>query len=171
MRKTLAILAIGASLLAGGMPANAADDVEPDAATNQGYNDGENGFQTISINVTPSTSRHADDVLLKVAGDCEFTTVGKPNTNQTILAVVAHATTTVHSQNGVPVSTGVKCSVRNAHGGVTVNTALPLNSIAGAGEAEVTYGEFTMCIQVSVHYNNNEFVRSREVCRLPISPI
>jgi len=166
IRKTLAILAVGASLFASGVPAHA-DEFEPDSATNQGYNDGENGAQSITANITNAVG----DVLMKIQGDCEFTTVGKPNTNKTELVVAGHASSTVHSQKGAPAATGVRCEVFNASGGVDAKLALPGNSTAVAGTAEVTYGEFTMCITVTVTYTDTSFDSTKRTCRLPISPI
>lgn len=168
MRKMFAVLAIGASLIAGGAPAHAEDGIEPDSTTNQGFNDGENGYQTLSFNVTiPSSRSSHDDITMKVAGDCEFTTVGKPNTNKTELFVVGHSSSTVHSVKGVPVSTGVHCRVFNSSGGVNVAQALPFNNAVTASTSEITYGAFTICLQISVHYTSDDFDRTREVCRTP----
>lgn len=168
MRKTFAIVVIGASLFMAGVPAQAEDNIEPDSATAQGINDGENGYQTISFNVTiPSQRSGHDDITMKVAGDCEFTTVGRPNTNKTELFVVAHSSSTVHSVEGVPVSTGVRCRVFNGTGGIDVAQALPFNNSVSASTAEITYGAFTLCIQISVHYSSDDFDRTREVCRTP----
>lgn len=168
MRKMVAALVCAASLAASGPVHATEEEIEPDPLTTQGYNDGENGFQTVTMYVkVPNT---VDEVILKVAGDCEFTTVGKPNTNQTFLFAVAHASTSVNASHGVPVSTGVTCRVKNRKGGIDIAQALPLTTVAGGDLAEVGYGEFKICITVSVHYDDDYFARSREVCRLPILP-
>lgn len=170
-RKALLALAVATALLPGGPARAAEDEIEPDAATTFGRNDGESGFQTLTVNVVvPSPSRSATDVTMKIAGDCEFTTIGKPNTNKTYVVAVAHATSSNHSIHGAPVSTGVTCRVKNAKGGVDIETAAPLTTAAAAQQAEVTYGEFTICIRVSVHYANNYFAKSKEVCRPPVRP-
>lgn len=172
LRTPVLALALATSLFSGGA-AVAEDEIEPDPATTWGQNDGETGYQTLTINVTlpgPTRSAH-DDVLMKIAGDCEFTTVGKPNTNQTYLVAVAHASSSNHSVHGLPVSTGVTCRVKNSKGGIDIEAAAPLTNIAAADTAEVTYGPFKLCIRVSVHYANDFFARSKEICRLPISPV
>ena len=168
MGRMFAALVAVLSLAAGGPTHATEEEIEPDPLTTQGYNDGENGFQTVTMYVRVPDA--LGEVLLKVAGDCEFTTVGKPNTNQTFLFAVAHASTSFSGSHGIPVSTGVTCRVRNRKGGIDIAQALPLANVAGADVAEVNYGEFKICITVSVHYNDDHFARSREVCRLPILP-
>lgn len=168
MRRILAALVVAASVAAS-TPAQAIEEeIEPDPLTTHGYNDGENGFQTVTMYVTVPDG--VEQAILKVAGDCEFTTVGKPNTNQTILVAVAHASTSTSGSHGVPVSTGVTCRVKNRKGGIDIAQALPSTNVVGADVAEVSYGAFKICITVSVHYADDYFARSREVCRLPIAP-
>lgn len=170
IRRTSAALAAAACLLVG-TPAHA-ETVDPDPETYQAQNNGESGFQAITVNVAVPAARSThDDVLLKIAADCEYNTVGDLNVNSTNLVVAGHASTTVHGSHGVPVSTGISCRVYNSTGSLTVERALPGSNVAYAGTKKLGYAPFTMCISVSVHYDDNYFVETNPVCRAPIMPL
>jgi len=166
MRRTWA--AVGVALLAAlssTSPANAARDdegIEPNVVKT--YNDGEQGYLslTIPVTLTPGT----DEVAGTIAGDCEFTTTGIPNTAATVLSAVAHATATATSA-GYPVATGVTCTVTNVHGGVDIDKAAPLTTVAAPGAERVRYGAFTICLTVSALYDTNDSVSSKQVCTRP----
>jgi hypothetical protein len=171
MRRTWVGLAVVATLFAGITPSHA-EEIEPDAATYQSSNNGEAGYQAITMNVVipAAQSRTHNDVLLKIAGDCEFNTVGDLDVNQTNLIVAGHASTTVHSVHGVPVATGIQCHVYNSYGELLVKRALPLTNTAWSGTKKLGYANFTMCIVVSVTYDDTTFIANKELCRPPILP-
>lgn len=138
----------------------------------QGFNSGEDGLQTVTVNVTipDHVARSHADVLVKLAGDCEFTTVGVPNTNDVFLIVAAHATSTPSSGGfpvGYPVATGVTCRVHNAFGSLEVREAMPFNTVFEEGAIRVRMSPFTLCVAVTVLYDENYSVTSEEVCRKP----
>jgi hypothetical protein len=170
MRKSIAALAVLGALFAGA-PAHA-DDVDGD--TSVWFNTGETGLQTVTFNVTVPTKR-SGDVLMKIAGDCEYDTKGIPNTNDVVIYAVGHTSATPASNHGVPggvpVSVGVKCSFTNTYGELTFDTAAPGAANVNAAQQRITMSPFTMCITVSVHYQDDYFVRTNPSCRMPISPI
>lgn len=165
MRRTWA--AVGVALttaLTSSAPANAArDDVEPESTTM--YNDGEQGYLAMTIPVT-LTSETGAEIPGKITGECEFTTTGIPNTSETVVTVLAHAISTATSA-GYPVATGVHCVVTNSHGGVDLDKAAPLTTVAQPGAARVRYGVFTICLRVSALYDTNDSVVSKQVCARP----
>lgn len=170
MRKSIAVLAVLCTAFTGA-PAGA-DEVEGD--TSIWFNTGETGLQTVTFNVTVPTAR-SGDVLMKIAGDCEYDTKGVPNTNDIIIYAVGHTSATPAGNRdvpgGVPVSVGVKCSFTNSYDNLTFDTAAPGTTNANAAQKRMTMGPFTMCVTVSVHYQDDFFVRTRPSCRLPISPV
>jgi hypothetical protein len=170
IRKGLVLLVV-AGLFTGSTAR--ADEVEGD--TSVWMNTGETGFQTVTINVTVPTERDGD-VLMKVAGDCEYDTKGIPNTSQQVVYGVGHATATPHHGSGVPggvpISVGVMCRYINQIGQVMeINSASPGNTHAAPGNAVMTSYPIKMCIQVSVYYQSNLFVRNVLSCRDPVFPL
>ena len=125
-----------------------------------GSNDGSRGFvDIVAVEQGPGATTVSVMHVL-----CSYTTVPKPNTNQMFIFLTASATVTSTTP---PVSTGVHCRAYNASGGVEINTALPGSSVAGSAQIEVTAGRVTICAQGSVHYPDNTFWRTSEVCWPP----
>lgn len=165
MRTTRAAVAVAlASALCSSAPANATrDDVEPEST--RMYNDGEQGYLTVTIPVT-LTSEAGSEIAGKITGVCEFTTTGIPNTSETVVTAFANAMSTATSA-GYPVATGVHCSVTNKHGGVDLDKAAPLTTVTHAGAARVRYGVFAICLRLSGLYDTNDTVLSKQVCARP----
>lgn len=165
IRKLFVALAVAASMTSGS-PA-IAEEVEPDPTTTQGYTSehGEYGFQTVTLNVViPETrNRSTNDVLIKIAGDCEFNTQGVPNTSDVILYVAAHASSTPSSQ-GYPVATGIICNVFNEFGALEVREATSGNTTADVGTLRVRISPFTVCAKVEVYYDEAYFVTHKTRC-------
>jgi hypothetical protein len=170
MHKSVATIALCGVLTAYSGPATAQDDdVEGDAMI--WFNTGETGEQTITVNVSVPGDM-GDEVLLKVAGDCEYDTKGVPNTNDVVVYGVGHTSATPSDKRGlpggIPVSVGVACTFSNAYGSLSFDTAAPGPTNVNAAEARITMSPFTMCIRLSAHYQNDSFVRTKWKCRPPI---
>ena len=164
MRRTWGTVGVAlAAALTFASPAYAAnEDVDPEHT--ETFNDGEQGYLTFSIPVTLTSAGF--EIPGRITGECEFTTTGVPNTSETVLSVVAHATSTATSA-GYPVATAVACDVTNAHGGVELDEAAPLTTVSEPGVTRVRYGAFTICLRISALYDENVSVRSKQVCTRP----
>ena len=164
MRRACAAAVVILLAMLSSAPANAArNEVEPESTRT--YNDGEQGYLALTIPVT-LTSETGAEIPGKIAGECEFATTGIPNTSETVVTVFAHAISTATSA-GYPVATSVHCVVSNAHGGVDLDRAAPLTTVAQPGASRVRYGVFTICLRVSALYDTNDSVASTQVCTRP----
>lgn len=166
-RKVVLGAVAATALLAGTGPASASTPY-----TQVGLNTGDDGFISLTFNSPAGATRRASGG--PVGSACEFHQQNKPGSNQAVLVVEGHAHA---SPNGVirPVSTGVRCVLKNYFTGAVVVDYQEATESANSVWLQPQVKElslatsYVVCSSTTVHWSDNSVTTNATLaCQLPI---